>query len=285
MSDNTEKPPEEPKMEFHKPKPVHNWREFAKEYVIIVLGVATALAAEQGVEWLHWRSEVAQVRAGLAIELGRVMQYGIERVRTAKCTEDRLNELARILDSAMRSGKLPPIGSIGSAPTRPWVSIAWQSVTQSQTASHFSSEELNRFGLIYNAVPALAEAQGEELKAWSDLSTMTGPGRPLNPSLESTLQTALARARYLNRFMASIGGSEVTRIAALKLPFTAEDQRQINTALHAPSPQGQFAMCAPLSDAPSTYGQQAPYEWVMDRLKALQNEPPFRDAGTVSPPK
>jgi hypothetical protein len=30
--------------------------EFIKEYSIIFIGVLTALAAEQAVEWLHWQS-------------------------------------------------------------------------------------------------------------------------------------------------------------------------------------------------------------------------------------
>ena len=42
-------------MDIHKPKPWHGLREFLKEYLIIVVGVLTALAAEAGVEWLHWR--------------------------------------------------------------------------------------------------------------------------------------------------------------------------------------------------------------------------------------
>ena len=42
-------------MDIHKPKPWHGVREFLKEYVIIVVGVLTALAAEQGVEWLRWQ--------------------------------------------------------------------------------------------------------------------------------------------------------------------------------------------------------------------------------------
>jgi predicted alpha/beta superfamily hydrolase len=32
-------------MEIHKPKPIHNWREFLKEYAIIVIGMLTALIA------------------------------------------------------------------------------------------------------------------------------------------------------------------------------------------------------------------------------------------------
>jgi len=49
-------------MDIHKPKPWHGVREFLKEYVIIVVGVLTALGAEQGAEWLHWRhvTEIAE---------------------------------------------------------------------------------------------------------------------------------------------------------------------------------------------------------------------------------
>jgi hypothetical protein len=42
-------------MDIHKPKPWHGLREFLKEYVIIAVGVMTALGAEAVVENLHWR--------------------------------------------------------------------------------------------------------------------------------------------------------------------------------------------------------------------------------------
>src|SRR6185437_10385130 len=44
-------------MDIHKPKPWHGLREFLKEYVIIVVGVLTALGAEAVVEWAHWRHQ------------------------------------------------------------------------------------------------------------------------------------------------------------------------------------------------------------------------------------
>ena len=53
-------------MDIHKPKPIRNWRDFLKEYAIIVLGVATALAGEQAVEWWHWRHEVELGRNAIA---------------------------------------------------------------------------------------------------------------------------------------------------------------------------------------------------------------------------
>ncbi len=40
-------------MDIHKPKSWHGFREFLKEYLIIVIGVLTALAAEQVVVAAH----------------------------------------------------------------------------------------------------------------------------------------------------------------------------------------------------------------------------------------
>ena len=53
MSDPAEPalPSQEPPVEIHKPP--RNWRGFLKEYAVIVIGVLTALAAQQAAEW--WR--------------------------------------------------------------------------------------------------------------------------------------------------------------------------------------------------------------------------------------
>lgn len=52
-------------MDIHKPKPWHGWRDFLKEYGIIVLGVLTALAFEETAEALRWRHEVKAERSAL----------------------------------------------------------------------------------------------------------------------------------------------------------------------------------------------------------------------------
>src|SRR4051812_29711919 len=56
-------------MEIHKPKPIHNWREFLKEYAIIVIGVLTALAAEQAAEAVHWHYRVKDAMEAVRLEL------------------------------------------------------------------------------------------------------------------------------------------------------------------------------------------------------------------------
>lgn len=56
-------------MDVHKPKLVHNWREFLKEYAIIVVGVLTALFAEQAVQSIEWHHKVDAAIADMNNEL------------------------------------------------------------------------------------------------------------------------------------------------------------------------------------------------------------------------
>lgn len=53
---------------FHLPKPLKEWREFAGEVAIIVIGVLIALAAGQVVQSWHWRHRVNDVRDPLGVE-------------------------------------------------------------------------------------------------------------------------------------------------------------------------------------------------------------------------
>jgi hypothetical protein len=86
-----------------------------------VLGVSITLAAEQAVEYFHWRSQVKEVRQIIAAEMAANTAGVIARLRNQACIErQRLDELGRILDSASRSGSLPPVGFFGTPPRRGW---------------------------------------------------------------------------------------------------------------------------------------------------------------------
>jgi hypothetical protein len=72
-------------MDIHKPKPWHGAREFLKEYLIIAVGVLTALAAEQAVEWAHTHEEVAAARSALHHEMSGDLQALVVEVREDGC--------------------------------------------------------------------------------------------------------------------------------------------------------------------------------------------------------
>jgi hypothetical protein len=81
-------------MEIHKPKPIHNWREFLKEVGIIVLGVSIALGAEQAVEYFHWKNRIRDAAEAMRIELGvDDGPQAFTRLAIAACLDRQLDGL------------------------------------------------------------------------------------------------------------------------------------------------------------------------------------------------
>ena len=250
-------------MEFHKPKPVHSWREFLTEIGVVVIGVSIALAAEQTVEWLHWRNQVAEARDVIATEFSRSVVNSIARLRTRDCAEKRLDELASILDLAAAKGSLPPVGEFGSPPRRLWASGVWNGVVASQTATHFPGQELAVLATAYQLVDRANEYSVDEGYAWARLSTMVGPGRRLDAASEADLRRAISLARYQNRMLAGIASVVIYRANALALPFSKSDRDAI-TAIQSQTltsdkvsplvPWPFFMVCRPLGTVPAQYG-------------------------------
>ena len=244
-------------MEIHKPKPVHNWRELLTEIGVVVIGVCIALAAEQTVEWFHWRNQVANAKNVIATELSASLIAGIRRVRSEDCTERRLDQLARILDEATKKGSLPPLGDIAIPPRAPWPNGAWDSVVASQTATHFPRQQLADIAGVYNSLQRLDDFSPKEIEAWSQLSTMTGPGRRLDPASKSQLRKALSYARSLNRFYAALSMQLVDRVKNLHLPFSQRDLERIAAARRPPASTPLPGICLPIGPATALYGQAA----------------------------
>ena len=253
-------------MDIHKPKPIHNWRDFLKEVGTIVLGVSIALAAEQGVEWWHWRSEVTQARAAIASEMTGSVHNAIVRLRTRDCTERKLDQLALILDAAAHTGNLPPVGAIGQPPRRRWSSGAWNSVVASQVATHFPRHELSDLGRLYTYIAYNNDRANEENDVWSNLATMVGPGRRLDPASEAELRAALSRARTYNRNFV-ISSLVILGIQKnLNLPYSDDDLKFIANTRREPLTHSQITAnylnpiglaCQPIGAVPDRYGQSS----------------------------
>ncbi len=258
-------------MEIHKPKPVHNWREFLIELGTITLGVGIALAAEQTVEWWHWRSQVEEAKGVIATEMAYNLEGAIWRVRTLGCVEQRLDTLAKVLDDASRSGSLPPVGNIGEPPQHMWRSGAWESVVASQTATHFPRQQLAALGALYKVVQRIDAHSAPDGTAWSDLYAIAGPGRRLDPSAEAQLRSALAHARENSLTMAVLSMFLVNQARGLDLPFTKSELAQIEATRTQPlqarkgtevMPQSPTAICASLGAVPPGYGGEPSKEIV-----------------------
>jgi len=121
--------PQESHMEIHKPKPVHSWREFFKEYAIIVLGVLTALAAEQTVESLRQHADVRDMTQKLREESqsnAEVLDFDISSARAAVAGLDRtINALSK---NGAPLATLPPDPLILSPGDSAWQAIQYSAL-------------------------------------------------------------------------------------------------------------------------------------------------------------
>jgi hypothetical protein len=257
-------------MDVHKPKPWHGWREFLKELGTIVLGVSVALAAEQTVEWFHWHTQVRTAREVLAAELVTSIGNGTQRVAEFQCQEKRLEGIAEILDAATQSGTLPPMAPIQGAPFRSWPSGVWNSVLNSQVASHFPREQLAELGSIYQTIQQANADNSLEFATWASLSGMFGPGRRFDPALDTALHAALTHARVYNFSMTIIGGQIAKDAQALDLPYTEADRKRIAHVIAV-------ARTCPESPAtvPKHYGSM-PAPAYQNVIRDWQKYPPYR---------
>ena len=169
-------------MDIHKPKPWHGLREFLKEYVIIVVGVLTALAAEQAVELLHWRHLASQARADLVENLEADLVNAAERTAIHPCATARIVELA---DHLRRPGvawtgfplNLAPVNpdtdlvlpEVIHTPRRSYTHAAWDSALASGVLNHMPRDEVDGFARSYVQVANLITFQAEERRLAPEL--------------------------------------------------------------------------------------------------------------------
>lgn len=133
----------------HKPKPWHGFREFLKEYGIIVLGVLTALAAEQVAEQAHWAERLRETRGQLHAELSADVTSAVGWLAAGPCIDRQLDALGAAVLAARKSGTLVPPTTPYSPMLTVFRSDAWLNARSLQVSDHFSAEEMRRLSQTY----------------------------------------------------------------------------------------------------------------------------------------
>jgi hypothetical protein len=234
-------------MAVRKISPAPRWRTFAKEVSIIVLGVVIALVGQQIVEAANWSQQVAEARAALSVEFSGDIALAEERARIAPCIARRIQDIAGILDTAGRTGQLPPVGQIGGPPDRTWTVASWSSTVASQTAAHLPQKQLLDYGSLATYGSLLQTYNADEVTTWAQLNAIVGPGRPIDLAEIGQLRASLSHAHLLAKQMTS--DSEqfarwIRRSGVASRAIWPDD----------PDPKGAPPICVPLGRAPTTYG-------------------------------
>jgi hypothetical protein len=216
-------------MELHKPKPWHGVREFLKEYVIIVVGVLTALGAEQAVEWLHWQHEVDAADTALRKELHLNGTFAYEAVAAWPCEQRRLDELSADLRHATGTWKAQWFITRNGrktafvAPGHPYPVTTWEEYKANGAVQHMSDERrwlLNSAFVDVEAEGRWGEQQGQ---AGAELAILADD-LPLSDVTRDRELAAIERERLAGGLAAQVGLQLVGLLGQLGLSFTEAEK-------------------------------------------------------------
>jgi hypothetical protein len=216
-------------MHFRLPKPLHGWREFAKEVGIIVLGVLIALGAEQAVTALHSREEVSDTKRAIGAEIGASVRYAAIRLAVQQCLGNRIAELGNRLKSNETNWAADPM-PIGRAqwmvqsripaayrtPSEPWRTDAWDTAKATGILNHLSRDEVAAYSINYDAIAELRHLDEAETALEPELSVLSFD-QTLDERSRLEAIRALAKLDWVNGNMATLSGHLVSGIATLHL--------------------------------------------------------------------
>jgi len=231
-------------MDIHKPKAWHGWREFLKEYAIIVAGVLTALAGEQFVEWAHWQHRVEVADKAIRKDLALTSYFAAERVALFRCHQQRLDDLEAAIQASgeVWTNELPPSAgglrfhSAYWVPTRFWNTEDWDTLVGDGTASHLPRERARNLALLYHTVRTMAAHNHEENLEVGGLEPLAIKGLRLTPEVKVQLIRSVGVLKHKNDLENVISRQILRRISeAGDLPSLAWTRQQLandSTALN-----------------------------------------------------
>ena len=171
------------------------WRDFAREILIVVLGVLIALGAQEIANGLHDQSASAEARANIRAEIAENLGRMAQRQATRACIDARLAEIAAFLTSAESGAARRPMRWIGRPQTWPMQQNRWDAAASAGKASLLSPKEQGDYGAIYANTRDFQANEAVEQLAWAQLRGLADQARP-SPQETVLLREALQNARY-----------------------------------------------------------------------------------------
>jgi hypothetical protein len=169
-------------------------REFLREYLIIVVGVLTALALEQTVEAVRWAHETSEGREAL----GREIDYNIKALNVISADEDPC--IGPYLDALQRwaEGGPRPAGAIRRPVLFTLRTSVWEVVNSGQVVAHFPLDQKGQFALAYASIGNERDIIADERHAWETIAAIAS-GPDLDDADRRDLRRAVGMARVLDR--------------------------------------------------------------------------------------
>jgi len=193
-------------MHVHLPKVPHSWREFFKEYAIIVLGVLTALALEQLVESVHERRLAREAEEAIQQEMRENIDRADYRLSQQACIDKRLDEIQTLLENWQGDEAFPAGMHVGFPGSVALVYERWDANLASGRFNQESPKDQSRQAGIYSLIKLLSQLEFREIDEWTQLRTLELGSRALTPTARPMLAAALTAARSDARSIKLLSG-------------------------------------------------------------------------------
>lgn len=187
----------------HKRKSWPAWRVVLTDFIIVVLGVGVALAAQQAVENLHDRARADEARASIKAEIAdNLGRMNLRQAREA-CIARKLGEIDRLIADYPRG--LVPSELVWIGMPFAWLmhDSKYKAAVQSGAVSLLGDSEQATYADLYAVFTAYADAARKEGQAWDDLRTLE-KRPPYSATLDWQLRSAMQHARSA-RFGVTLG--------------------------------------------------------------------------------
>lgn len=157
-----------------------DWRDFTREYVIVVLGVLTALLAQSGVEALSWREKVGAAIQDMDQELGTGNgPQAFVRLTIHQCLADRLSRLRPLVESGDRAAVISATDSV-QLPLRNYNEGAREAANSADITAHMPADRKYGYRIVYALTPEMDSLHNKELEDLAKLRSLPRSGGPLS---------------------------------------------------------------------------------------------------------
>ena len=141
----------------------YKWRWFLSEYVIVVLGVVTALAAQQSVEWLHRYNSRCQLEEDLRAEIRLNDPYLRDDIKAVYAYSEWAVRESQAIQASVQTNTISTL-QYESRPELPFViprRSVWDHARESGALALMPRDEAQAYTVIYHVLDVLAERIGK----------------------------------------------------------------------------------------------------------------------------
>ena len=178
-----------------------DWREFFREFIIIVLGVLSALLAQSAAEDFAWREKVQAATDDMRQELGSGdAPQNYVRLMMSQCFTDRLAAVKEAVEGGDRDATRRWAGTLW-LPVGTFDNYAWANAVSSEISTHIPQRQKYEFRIAYVMVPELDAVRGKMLGELATLQSIPRDGGPLSQSEKQIALEAVANLEMDNHRM------------------------------------------------------------------------------------